>query len=135
MTLSVLAFQRYMMVTRDRQFPLSTPLSTILTLSFIWTYTLLVSIPPVLGWGEFNKNSLHVRNVKILKCCFFMTVMNSFNPFSSCGVKWVGSEDDRLHHMAYMFYIYMFGFIIPVSIVFSSYLKIVKTLKQKVEYL
>ena len=64
MTLSVLAFQRFMMVTRDRQFPLSTPISTILTLIFIWTYTLLVSIPPVLGWGTFSKNSLHVREVE-----------------------------------------------------------------------
>ena len=61
MTLSVLALQRYMMVTRDRQFPLSTPLSTILTLIFIWTYTFLVSIPPVLGWGTFSKSRLSVR--------------------------------------------------------------------------
>ena len=28
---------RYMMVTQDRQFPLSTPLSTFLTLIFIWS--------------------------------------------------------------------------------------------------
>ena len=27
---------RYMMVTQDRQFPLSTPLSTFFTLTFIW---------------------------------------------------------------------------------------------------
>ena len=55
--------QRYMMVTKDRQFPLSTPLSTFLTLIFIWTYSFFVSIPPLLGWGTFNKNSLHVRQV------------------------------------------------------------------------
>jgi hypothetical protein len=48
----------YMMVTKDRQ---STPLSTFLTLVFIWTYSFFVSIPPILGWGTFNKNSLQVR--------------------------------------------------------------------------
>lgn len=34
------------MVTQDRQFPLSTPLSTLLTLLFIWLYTAGVSLPP-----------------------------------------------------------------------------------------
>ena len=62
-TLSVLAMQRYMMVTKDRQFPLSTPLSTFLTLIFIWSYSLLTSIPPLLGWGTFNLNTLNVRQV------------------------------------------------------------------------
>jgi hypothetical protein len=53
----VLALQRYIMVTKDRQFPLY----TFLTLFFIWTYSFFVSIPPILGWGTFNKNSLQVR--------------------------------------------------------------------------
>ena len=60
-SLTVLALQRYMMVTQDRQFPLSTPLSTLLTLLFIWLYTAGVSIPPLVGWGEFSKNALKVR--------------------------------------------------------------------------
>ena len=38
-------------------------------------------------------------------------------------------------HMAYVFYIYMFGFILPVAIIFTSYLKIIKTIKLKVKYL
>ena len=63
----MLALQRYMMVTKDRQFPLSTPLSTFLTLIFVWTYSFVVSIPPILGWGTFNKNSLQVRLVYLVE--------------------------------------------------------------------
>lgn len=50
-----------MMVTKDRQFPLSTPLSTLLTIVFIWIVTASIASPPLLGWGEFNLNTLGVR--------------------------------------------------------------------------
>ena len=50
-----------MMVTRDRQFPLSTPMSTVATVISIWIITTLISCPPLLGWGEFSTNSLGVR--------------------------------------------------------------------------
>ena len=136
MTLAMLAFQRFMMVTRNRQFPLSTPLSTILTLVFIWTYTLSVSIPPLLGWGTFNLNNLHVREVnpKLMlfphNCKKLLTMLS----LSSCGVLWAGSEKEHFMHLTYMFYIYGFGFILPGSVIFSSYLQIFKTIKLKVRH-
>ena len=37
-------------------------------------------------------------------------------------------------HMAYVFYIYLFGFILPVVIIFNCYLKIIRTIKFKVKY-
>ena len=52
--------------------------------------------------------------------------------YYSCGVKWVGSGENPTLHMAYVFFIYMFGFILPVAIIFTSYLKIIKTIKLKV---
>ena len=58
----MLALQRYMMVSRDRQFPLSTPLSTLVTLLFIWLYTAGVSVPPLVGWGQYDMNTLRVRS-------------------------------------------------------------------------
>merc|ERR1719318_1062058 len=82
-TLSVLALQRCMMVTRDRQFPLSTINSTLLTLFFIWTYSFLVSFPPILGFGTFSQNTLGV----------------------SCGVKWMGTGEDHAMNITYAFYI------------------------------
>ena len=32
-------------------------------------------------------------------------------------------------HMAFVFYIYMFGFIIPVAIILICYVKIIKTIQ------
>ena len=49
----------------------------------------------------------------------------------SCGVKWSGIGEDLTMHVTYVFFIYLFGFIIPVSIIFTSYLKIIKTIKIK----
>ena len=52
--------------------------------------------------------------------------------FVSCGVKWMGTGEDHLMNIAYVFYIYMCGFIFPLAIIFTCYLKIIKTTKQKV---
>ena len=43
------------------QFPLSDPCTKFIAHSFIWTYTLLLSIPPILGWGTFHESILLVR--------------------------------------------------------------------------
>ena len=67
-TISVLGFQRYMMVSRGTQFPLSDPHTTFAVLCFIWTYTLLLSIPPVLGWGTFHQSILLVRWFLVASC-------------------------------------------------------------------
>ena len=32
-------------------------------------------------------------------------------------------------HMAYVFYIYMFGFILPAAIIITCYVKIIKTIQ------
>ena len=52
--------------------------------------------------------------------------------FLSCGVKWSGSGVDPMDHLSYVAYIYTFGFIVPVTIIFTSYYKIIKTVKYKV---
>ena len=56
-----------MMVTKDRQFPLSTPLSTMITIFFIWFITGVVSSPPLFGWGQFGLNTLGVRYFQVLE--------------------------------------------------------------------
>ena len=47
----------------------------------------------------------------------------------SCGVKWDGDGEDPMLHISYVLYIYMFGFIFPVSIILTCYVKIIKTIK------
>ena len=51
----------------------------------------------------------------------------------SCGVAWKAPSDGSLAwHLSYVTYIYTLGFLLPVSIIFTSYYKIIKTIKFKV---
>ena len=51
----------------------------------------------------------------------------------SCGVAWRASAGvDPVWHLSYVTYIYTLGFLLPVSIIFTSYYKIIKTIKFKV---
>ncbi|XP_023344028.1 rhodopsin, GQ-coupled [Eurytemora carolleeae] len=90
---------------QDRQFPLSTNFSSLVTLIFIWLYTLSCAVPPIFGWGQFSQNTLKV----------------------SCGVKWAQADQNPVEHISFVAYIYMLGFVIPVIIIFTSYLKIIRT--------
>ena len=44
----------------------------------------------------------------------------------------MGTGEDSHMNKAYVFFIYMFGFIVPLAIIFTCYLKIIKTIKLKV---
>ena len=44
----------------------------------------------------------------------------------------MGTGEDHAMNITYVFYIYMFGFIVPLAIIFTCYLKIIKTIKLKV---
>ena len=44
----------------------------------------------------------------------------------------MGTGEDQVMNIAYVFYIYMLGFIFPLAIISTCYLKIIKTIKQKV---
>ena len=44
----------------------------------------------------------------------------------------MGTGEDHIMNITYVFYIYMFGFIFPLTIIFTCYLKIIKTIKLKV---
>ena len=54
----------------------------------------------------------------------------SFVP--SCNVAWSGAGEKVVSHLSYVAFIYVFGFIIPVSIIVTCYVKIIKTVKLKV---
>ena len=44
----------------------------------------------------------------------------------------MGTGEDHAKSVGYVIYIYMFGFTFPIVIIFTSYLRIIKTIKQKV---
>ena len=43
----------------------------------------------------------------------------------------MGTGEDHAMNIAYVFFIYMFGFILPLAIIFTCYLNIIKTIKLK----
>merc|ERR1719320_1530303 len=98
-----------MMVTKNTEFPLSTNKSIIITLMCIWTYSFLVSIPPVIGWGAFDHSLI----------------------YAGCSVKWFDTNNKGVRHVSYVIFIYFFGFIFPGLIILFSYSNIMRTLEQK----
>ena len=60
-TITVLCYQRYNMVTKDLHYPVSNPSSSLWTLFYIHTFAFAMALPPLLGWGKFNKNFLDTR--------------------------------------------------------------------------
>ena len=38
-----------------------------LLLTFIWTYTLVVTCPPLFGWGLYDREAAHIRYLTISK--------------------------------------------------------------------
>jgi hypothetical protein len=78
---------------KDRQFPLSSPLSTLLTMFFIWLYTLACTIPPLFNWGQVRpglKNLTLEHNVflKVPKREIFDR--SDFTNFYTIKSSWVG---------------------------------------------
>ena len=55
--------------------------------------------------------------------------------FFSCGFKWSGYDLEAKLNLSYVAYIYTFGFVVPVSIISTSYYKIIKTIRIQVSVL
>ncbi|XP_044749566.1 rhodopsin-like [Coccinella septempunctata] len=104
-TLTVLAFERYMMVSRPFQnYIISRRSATILVLG-IWTYSLALTVPPLVGWGKYVNEAANI----------------------SCSINW---ETQTLNAMSYICYLFIFGLFIPVTIIVFSYINIVVQMKQ-----
>jgi hypothetical protein len=41
-----------------------------LLLTFIWTYTLVVTCPPLFGWGRYDREAAHIRYLTISQMNF-----------------------------------------------------------------
>ena len=52
-TLATLSIQRYLILASPERFKISRYRTSCLIIVSIWLYTLTVSVPPFLGWGEF----------------------------------------------------------------------------------
>ncbi|XP_050524855.1 rhodopsin-like [Daktulosphaira vitifoliae] len=103
-TLSVLAYDRYLMI----RYPFSTRRltneSAIYAIASIWVYAFIVTGPPLFGWSHYVNESADI----------------------SCSVDWESGE-----YVSYVVFIFLFGFFIPVSIIFYSYINLFITVKRR----
>ncbi|XP_015593931.1 parapinopsin [Cephus cinctus] len=103
--LTAMAVERWILVTQ--------PIKALLTRHaviiawFVWVYAVSLSLPPVFGWGSYG---LEAANV-------------------SCSVSWeihdVSTKTD-----SYIAFLFVFGLIMPVLIIGTCYVGIIRTLRK-----
>ncbi|KAK4886684.1 hypothetical protein RN001_002955 [Aquatica leii] len=105
-TLSILSFERYLIITKPfRKISLTQHGVTILLLG-VWLYSLLLTVPPLIGWGNYIKEGINI----------------------SCSVNW---EDQSYNSKTYIIFLFVFGLVIPLFIITYSYSNIIFTIQKK----
>ncbi|XP_046982128.1 uncharacterized protein LOC124551184 [Schistocerca americana] len=104
-TLTVLAFERYVMISRPFQARRLSRRGAALLVAAIWLYSLLLTAPPLLGWGDYVHEAANI----------------------SCSVNW---ESRTLGATSYIVFLFAMGLVVPVAVISFSYLNIVRTLKK-----
>ncbi|KAJ3662448.1 hypothetical protein Zmor_006798 [Zophobas morio] len=104
-TLTALAFERYLLIARPfRNSGLNFQHAHTLVL-FLWFYSLFLTVPPLLGWGEYVNEAADV----------------------SCSVNW---EKKSINSMTYITYLFIFGLFIPLLIITFSYVNIINRMRR-----
>ncbi|KAG5672470.1 hypothetical protein PVAND_002597 [Polypedilum vanderplanki] len=103
-TLTVLAYERCCLVTSPFSSSHLTNRGAKLSVCFIWTYSFLLTSPPLFGWGKYINEAANI----------------------SCSVNW---ETQTLNATSYIVFLFIFGLVVPVAIILYSYFKIIMTMK------
>lgn len=74
---------------------------------FVWIYALCLSLPPLFGWGSYGPEAGNV----------------------SCSVSWE-VHDPVTKSDSYIGFLFMFGLVVPVLVISSSYIAIILTLRK-----
>uniref|UniRef100_T1GU18 G-protein coupled receptors family 1 profile domain-containing protein n=1 Tax=Megaselia scalaris TaxID=36166 RepID=T1GU18_MEGSC len=94
-SLTVLAVERFCLIV----FPLGKQLTTkvaVFGVMFIWTYSIVLTIPPIFGWGEYSNEAANI----------------------SCSVNWESHEHNST---SYIIFLAFFGFVVPLFVILYSY--------------
>ncbi|XP_060813445.1 green-sensitive opsin-like isoform X1 [Bombus pascuorum] len=103
--LTVMAVERWLLVARPMK---ALSIRYAITLGiFVWIYALCLSLPPLFGWGSYGPEAGNV----------------------SCSVSWE-VHDPLTKSDSYIGFIFVFGLIIPVLVISSSYVAIIVTLRK-----
>ncbi|XP_028031973.1 parapinopsin-like [Bombyx mandarina] len=104
-TLTVISFERYLMVTRPLTSRHLSSKGAVLSIMFIWTYSLALTTPPLLGWGNYVNEAANI----------------------SCSVNW---HEQSTNTLTYIMFLFAMGQILPLSVITFSYVNIIRTLKR-----
>ncbi|RVE43896.1 hypothetical protein evm_011458 [Chilo suppressalis] len=109
-TLTVISFERYMLVTRPLSSRHLSSKGAMLSILFIWTYSLALTTPPLLGWGNYVNEAANI----------------------SCSVNW---HEQSMNTLTYIMFLFAMGQIVPLGIITFSYVNIIRTLKKNAQRL
>ncbi|KAJ8719463.1 hypothetical protein PYW08_011638 [Mythimna loreyi] len=104
-TLTVISFERYMMVTRPLNSRHLSSKGAIMSIIFIWTYSLALTTPPLVGWGQYVNEAANI----------------------SCSVNW---HEQSMNTLTYIMFLFAMGQIVPLGVITFSYVNIIRTLKR-----
>ncbi|XP_057661883.1 pinopsin-like [Diorhabda carinulata] len=104
-TLTVLAFERYLIVSRPFRNHGLTRKEARYLIAGIWTFSLILTVPPLIGWGKYVHEAANI----------------------SCSVNW---EEQTSNALSYILYLFTFGLVLPLSIITFSYVSIVLTMRK-----
>ncbi|XP_075233383.1 parapinopsin-like [Lycorma delicatula] len=109
-TLTVLAFERYLMITRPfHRHHLSHKNAGMMVFG-IWVYAVCLTAPPLFGWGDYVNESANI----------------------SCSVNW---ETRSYSTTTYIIFLFAFGLFVPIIVICYSYYNIIKTVKKNVRFM
>ncbi|XP_008543306.1 blue-sensitive opsin [Microplitis demolitor] len=103
--LTVMSIERWLMIVKP-MWSLTIRSSIILSVG-VWIYALILSLPPLIGWGKYGFEAANI----------------------SCSVAWE-VHDPSTHMDSYITFLFFFGFVVPVIIIISAYTGIINTLKK-----
>ncbi|KAF5294265.1 hypothetical protein FQR65_LT10851 [Abscondita terminalis] len=105
-TLTTLSLERYLIITKPFRNASLTRHGVYILILGIWLYSLLLTVPPLIGWGNYINEGINI----------------------SCSVNW---EDRSYNSKTYVIFLFIFGLIIPLLIISYSYINIIRKLQKK----
>lgn len=103
-TLTVLSFDRYLIVAQPFKNLNLTHKSACVLVICIWLYALILTTPPLFGWGSYVNEAANI----------------------SCSVNW---EDRTYDSMTYIIYLFLLGLVVPIIVIGFSYMTIIVKVK------
>uniref|UniRef100_A0A2A4JG94 G-protein coupled receptors family 1 profile domain-containing protein n=1 Tax=Heliothis virescens TaxID=7102 RepID=A0A2A4JG94_HELVI len=94
-----------MMVTRPLNSRHLSSKGAIMSIVFIWTYSLALTTPPLMGWGHYVNEAANI----------------------SCSVNW---HEQSMNTLTYIMFLFAMGQIVPLAVITFSYVNIIRTLKR-----